>query len=344
MHTERGVHFNAQKEIDHGQILRSTRHIGPYEIDTDAPISEGGYGVVLGARDQASGLVAVKVGLLSAGNEHPLQSVPQEAAAHAHVNRLTPHVPTFIDAGEQDIEYELALKDARFPVVSTFPYIVMEHISGGTLHDRLDNGTLSLQDTVSVLTPPAQALDAMARDGLLHRDVKPGNIGLRGGTEGVLLDFGAVDEVGYSVDVEISGSPVYMVPEMVQTGAEVSERINSAQLGNVAYEAIVGEPINASRADNPAQRFREVFSRLQPGSYEDLVVDRTEPLHPYVRDVIRKAVATDPDDRFASAGDFVSALGEEADRIVLHERRRPVTIWMHHAPRARAEHADLATL
>jgi len=138
--------------------LPSGRRLGPYEILT--AIGAGGMGEVYKARDtRLDRSVAIKVlpAQVSADPERRAR-FEREAKTIAGLNH--PHICTLHDVGEHD--------------GST--YLVMEHLTGETLAQHLEKGPLPLDQALTVATEIADALAAAHRQGVIHRDLKPGNV------------------------------------------------------------------------------------------------------------------------------------------------------------------------
>ena len=151
--------------------LEAGRKLGPYEIL--APLGAGGMGEVYKARDtRLDRTVAIKV-LPShvASNPEVRQRFEREARAVSSLNH--PHICTLHDIGSEN----------------GIDFMVMEHIEGDTLADRLQKGALPLDQALRYGIEIADALDKAHRQGVVHRDLKPGNIMLtKSGAK--LLDFG----------------------------------------------------------------------------------------------------------------------------------------------------------
>lgn len=126
------------------------------------------------------------------------------------------------------------------------PYIVMGFITGGSLQDRIDReGPLEIGDVLRIGCQVADALFAAHAQGLVHRDVKPGNILLDHGQDRVLLsDFGlaqALDDASLTASGMIAGTPQYMSPEQAR-GETVDARSDLFSLGGVLYAMTTGRP------------------------------------------------------------------------------------------------------
>src|SRR6267143_886740 len=146
-------------------------HLGPYEIT--GPLGSGGMGEVYRARDtRLERTVAVKI-LPAQFSSDPVhkQRFEREAKTISGLNH--PHICTLHDVGSQD----------------GVDYLVMECVEGETLAKRLEKGALPLEQVLKFGAQIADALDKAHRSGVVHRDLKPGNIMLTA-TGAKLLDFG----------------------------------------------------------------------------------------------------------------------------------------------------------
>ncbi|MGH9556982.1 MAG: serine/threonine-protein kinase, partial [Terriglobales bacterium] len=160
--------------------LASGTRLGPYEIVE--PIGAGGMGEVYRARDtRLERTVAIKVlpQHLSADVER-IQRFEREARAISSLQH--PNICTLHDVGRQD----------------GVDYLVMEHLEGETLAQRLSRGALPTEQVLKIGMEVAEALDKAHRQGVVHRDLKPGNVMLtKSGTK--LLDFGLAKPAALSV-------------------------------------------------------------------------------------------------------------------------------------------------
>jgi serine/threonine protein kinase len=123
------------------------------------------------------------------------------------------------------------------------PYIIMEHMPGGTLADRITSGSLTVDETLEVLTRVATALDAAHAAGVVHRDLKPANILFDNRGRAFVGDFGVGRMDGLSTGVTMPGTVIgtaqYMSPEQVN-GAPPTSAADIYSFGALAYEALVG--------------------------------------------------------------------------------------------------------
>jgi len=186
------------------------------------------------------------------------------------------------------------------------PFMVMEYSEGGTLADLLLGGRpLPLADAVGIVVQVCAALDYAHRHGVVHRDIKPRNILVGPGVTKV-TDFGTARILGasHTQTGTMLGTPAYMSPEMVR-GQAADPRSDLFSLGVVLYETLTGfNPFNA--ADLAAVLYRIVNtdapSVRRHNAELPLALDR----------VLRRALAKDPEARYATATDLANALRDAA--------------------------------
>ncbi len=126
------------------------------------------------------------------------------------------------------------------------PYLVMDYIAGGTLQQKIDaTGPLELLDVLKIGGQIAAGLAAAHAMGLIHRDIKPGNILLEDSVERVrITDFGlarAADDASITQSGFVAGTPMYMAPEQAQ-GEPIDQRTDLFSLGSVLYTMCSGRP------------------------------------------------------------------------------------------------------
>ena len=266
---------------------------GRYELLSE--LGRGTSGVVYKARDpKLDRLVAMKIlrpelASLEESGVELRQRFHQEAVA---AGRLThPAIVAVHDVGEAENR----------------PFMVMEYIEGGTLADLLVGGRpLPLNEAVAIIVQVLGALDYAHRHGVVHRDIKPRNIlvGQLGVTK--VTDFGTARILGanHTQTGTMLGTPAYMSPEMVR-GQAADPRSDLFSLGVVLYEVLTGvNPFNAT--DLAAVLYRIVNTK--PPS----VRHHNPELPPALDDVVRRALAKDPESRYATAQDFANSLREAA--------------------------------
>jgi serine/threonine-protein kinase len=200
-----------------------------------------------------------------------------------------PHLVTIFDAGTAD--------DGAC-------FVVMEHVSSGSLRDRLQaEGAWPVQEAVRVVAQTAEALQVLHDAHVIHGDVKPDNVLLDGAGNAKLVDFGiahVATTTGVLDPTRLAGTTPYLAPEQVQ-GQRADHRADLYALGLVAYELLAGR--RAFDGDNwiavAAQRLERDPEPL--AAYrDDVPVD--------VERAIRRVTAREPDDRFASVEAFREAL------------------------------------
>jgi putative two-component system response regulator len=181
-------------------------------------------------------------------------------------------------------------------------YLVLELIEGGTLADRMGS-PIELQQVVELLRPIASALDHAHSVGILHRDIKPSNILLHRDGTPVLADFGLAKMASVrklTASGIVMGTPEYMSPEQV-VGEQIGPASDLYSLGIVVYEMLTGRvPFHA---ETPAAVLLSHMNKAMPPAPE-----LTGELSSHAEEVLRKALAKAPQDRFRTAADLVAAL------------------------------------
>ncbi len=277
------------------------RRIGGYELLEQ--IGHGGSAVVYRAADAAGRDVAIKV--IAGGyaaDETFRARFRQEAELAAQLRH--PHILAVIESGE-------AVPEGAGPFASpeTVAYLVMEYMAGGNLTGLLAAPRDARQRCLLALAVAQQigaALDWAHGAGVLHRDVKPSNVLVASDGRFVLGDFGLarVLQAGISLHLTatglVAGTPAYMAPEQAM-GRPADPRTDIYALGVVLYEILTGRvPFDA---ETPMAVMLAHVHQPPPPPCQ-IAPDLPEPL----QDVILRALAKAPDDRFASAGELATAL------------------------------------
>jgi len=182
-------------------------------------------------------------------------------------------------------------------------YMVMEFIDGPTLKDRLNNEALPQEEAVRIGALIADALDYAHRRGMVHRDVKPANIMFMPDGQPVLTDFGIAKMLtlsGLTASGAMVGTPAYMAPE-VGMGRPGSAAADIYSLGIVLYQMVTGRlPFES---ESPMGMVMQHINEAPP-PLEQFV----PALLPALDAVIMKALAKQPEERFASAAEMAAAL------------------------------------
>jgi serine/threonine-protein kinase len=168
------------------------------------------------------------------------------------------------------------------------PYLIMEHVRGRPLDRRVDeDGPLSEAEAIDLAAETAGGLREAARNGLVHGDVKPGNLLIDGKGRTRICDLGFARP-----GAERVGTPFYMAPEQIRGDAEVDARADMYALGLTLYFAVTGDP------PFPGDDVRDVLRKQLECPLGDPRTKRGGLSGAFVRIVLRLA-AKDPDDRYA---------------------------------------------
>ena len=261
------------------------------------PLGEGGMAVVYKAFDtHLEHEVAVKVirteQISPAALSRALNRFEREAKAVAKLDH--PNIVKVMDYGDHEGS----------------PYLVMPYLPGGTLKQYLkEHGRMAWKDAAHLLIPIAEALDYAHEQKLIHRDVKPSNILLTAKGRPMLTDFGVAKIIDDEMTQDLTGTsatvgtPEYMAPEQV-VSKTVDHRADIYALGVVYYEMVTGR--RPYEADTPmAVLFKHASAPLPRP--KDLAPD----LPDEVEQVLLKALAKRPEDRYQDMGTFAAALERE---------------------------------
>jgi serine/threonine protein kinase len=277
--------------------------LGPYEIVV--PLGAGGMGEVYRARDtRLDRTVAVKI-LPShlSSNPEAKQRFDREARAISSLNH--PNICTLYDVGHQD----------------NTDFLVMEFLDGETLADRLIKGPLAPEQVLKYGIEICEGLEKAHRTGVIHRDLKPGNIMLtKSGVK--LMDFGlaklksdlvpgdALTEMTsdkkLTAEGTILGTFQYMAPEQLE-GGEADARTDIFAFGAVLYEMATGRP--AFSGKTRASLIAAILSN------EPKPITELAPATPPAQSrVVKRCLAKDPEDRWQTTRDLVFELKWIAER------------------------------
>ncbi|WP_157563032.1 serine/threonine-protein kinase [Micromonospora chokoriensis] len=189
---------------------------------------------------------------------------------------------------------------------SQVDYLVMEYVEGEPLSARVRAvGRLDAATTMSVLAQAADALHTAHLAGIVHRDVKPGNLLVKADGRVVLVDFGIArsrDMAGLTAANMVLGTASYMSPEQA-TGQPVSAATDIYALGAVAYFCLAGQP--PFHGDNP------LAVALRHAQEDPTALPADTP--PAVATVVARALAKLPTDRFGSAAELAAAAADVRD-------------------------------
>jgi eukaryotic-like serine/threonine-protein kinase len=275
-------------------MARTGQMLPPRYHDPE-PIGYGGMGEIFRAYDELLGRpVAIK--MLAdrfARDESVRGRFTREALAAARLSG-EPHTITIFDVGEH----------------AERPFIVMEYAAGGSLEDVLDaEGPQAPHRVLDWLEQASAALDAAHRHGVVHRDVKPGNLLLTGDGTVRVADFGVASAAGLvslTATGTVLGTAGYLAPEQAR-GEETTPATDLYALAVVAFELLTGR--RPFESDSPTAEAAAHVNMPIPR------VSELADLPPALDPVFERALAKDPAERFRTGGEFVADL-----RAALHER------------------------
>ncbi|MFL6165276.1 MAG: serine/threonine-protein kinase [Ornithinibacter sp.] len=264
------------------------RLAGRYVLE--APIGRGGMGEVWRGTDTVLGRqVAVKtIDLRSLRDESGAARFEREARATAGLSH--PNVVTVHDSG---VEGDTA-------------YIVMELLPGPSLADELAEGPVPVDEVVEVARQVASALDAAHARGLVHRDIKPGNIAYAADGRARVLDFGitqlteSTDSQALTATHTVMGTAEYLAPEQA-LGGRVDGRADLYALGCVLYALLAGQP--------PFRGATPVATMMMHANDPVPDVRVLRPDTPdWLAELVHALLSKDPDERPAGAASVAEAL------------------------------------
>src|SRR5258706_6674049 len=308
--------------------LTSGMKLGPYEVV--GPVGAGGMGEVYRARDtRLDRDVAIKVLPKNFSSDSNLRErFEREARAISSLNH--PNICTLYDVGKQN----------------GMDYLVLEYIEGESLAQKLERGPLAIEQVLAYGIQIAEALERAHRQGVVHRDLKPGNVMVtKNGLK--LLDFGrakpmagaslAATALGgltvsqhkpLTAEGTIVGTFQYMAPEQLE-GRDADPRSDLFALGCVLYEMAAGKrPFDGK---TQASVVAAILATEPPP------ISSLQPLAPPAFErVVQTCVAKDPDERWQTAHDvklqlkWIAKGGSQAGvaaPVAAHRRHREWTAW-----------------
>jgi serine/threonine protein kinase len=293
------IRINRESAIRTGKEVKAMEpghKLGPYEVIEQA--GAGGMGEVYKARDsRLDRVVAIKILPSTISNMTDFRErFEREAKAISSLNHA--NICTLYDIGREN----------------GTDFLVMEYLEGETLANRLNKGSLPYDELLHIAVQISSALDSAHRQGLIHRDLKPGNIMLTG--EGAkLMDFGLAKlqmdngNQGMSTVTRttpltgagtIVGTMQYMSPEQLE-GKEADERSDIFAFGAVLYEMSTGK--RAFEGTSNATLIAAIMER------EPVSISAITPFTPPLFErLVKKCLAKDPQKRWQSAADLSDEL------------------------------------
>jgi eukaryotic-like serine/threonine-protein kinase len=220
-----------------------------------------------------------------------------------------------IERFKREIQVAARLQHAHIVPVLTagetngLPFYTMPYVEGESLRARLVHGPLSTAETVNILRDVARALAYAHERGVVHRDIKPDNVMLSGGSA-VVTDFGIAKAISAARDVPDAtltqagtslGTPAYMAPEQAAGDPSTDHRADLYAFGCMAYEMLVGEPPFVEKS--PQQLLAAHMARDA-----ELVSARRADVPAALTTLVAQCLAKDPGSRPATAADVARVL------------------------------------
>lgn len=287
---------------DRPEFLVGTGQIGPYLLERELGRGMNG-AVYLARREGLARKFAIKV-LLNASPE-AAERFQREARVVGRID--DPGVVGVVDVGKHRGR----------------PYLAMDYVDGPSLQERLRLGPLPALEAAKLIADLARTMAHAHERGVLHRDLKPANILLderAGVTIPRVTDFGlARDGPGKRItnSEDILGTPHYMAPEQTEGALLATLRTDVYALGAILHECLTGNTPFRSTGS-----FLELFETIrtkEPPTLQSLGLPMPEALASALQDVCSRAMAKDPNDRYATA----ALLAKDLDQVLDGESTPP---------------------
>ena len=280
-----------------------------YELD--GVVGRGGMAEVYRARDlRLDRMVAIKTLRTDLARDQTFQArFRREAQSAASLNN--PSIVAVYDTGED--------MSTGVPV----PFIVMEYVDGRTVRDLLIEGHRLLPErTLEITSGVLRALEYSHQAGIVHRDIKPGNVMVTRNGDIKVMDFGIARAMSdaqatMTQTAQVIGTAQYLSPEQAR-GERVDARSDLYSTGCLMYELLTGRP--PFTGDSPvAIAYQHVRENPIPPS-------RLDPsLPPWADSIVLKAMAKSPNDRYQSAAEMQADIQRAASGMQVAARAMPPT-------------------
>lgn len=294
-----------------GHGLEQIEKLGKYQVQSI--LGEGGMGIVYKAYDpHLARVVAIKTirrGLLDGKSGADLRErFSREARAEGRL--FHPNIITIYEFQQDE---------------KGTPFFVMEYVEGKDLKHYLSRGIrFDLEKTLHIVEQVLSALAHSHSEGVVHRDIKPANIILLENDTVKIADFGIarMEESEFTQTGMVMGTPQYISPEQ-RLGHRVDARTDLYSTGAVMYELLTGQKAS------PDLSAKTLWSRITDTDTETTKLDTTDAKTRRIfHTVVVKALAKDPDDRFASAQEFRQAIADARPTPDPGGNRRPRGLWL----------------
>ncbi len=296
--TGTGVDRDATVNLSGSSFAVPTAELPPGRYEILEYVTSGGSGAIFKGRHiLLDKLVAIK--MLNHESAEHLMRFQQEAKALAKLSH--PNIIQVLELGTN---------------TKGEPYLVMDWFDGCSLKEHLAGlGAVPISEAIPLLVKVAKAIGAAHRQGILHRDIKPGNIMVLrnrdGSLEAKLVDFGIAKDIGDKTSSTQSGAaigtPLYMSPEQ-GGGKKISKRSDLYSFGCVMFEVLTGHPpFEAESSVEILQKHRsEEPPRLRAKNKKAAVP-------PHIEELVYKLLSKNPDERPESAEEVVARLESTGD-------------------------------
>jgi serine/threonine protein kinase len=304
----------AKKEPGPGHDLNPVSHperIGAYRIQR--PLGFGGMGVVyLAEQDSPRRAVALKLLRLDSASPRQLERFEREAELLGRLSH--PGIARVYEAGWAETE------------TGRRPFFAMEYVEGEPLHEHVTAHRLDLAGKLRIVSQVAEAAHYAHERGVVHRDLKPSNVVIDERGEPKVLDFGVARPLGDSSHAtqtgQLVGTLAYMSPEQASGHGQVGPASDVYSLGVILYELLTGRlpiPTENLPLHEAVRRVREEEPIAAGSVRKELRGD--------LETVLGKALAKEPERRYASAAEFAEDL-----RLYLDHRpiraRKPTSLYV----------------
>jgi len=286
-------------------LLRQVRTSLAVRYDVQDVLGRGGMGAVFRATEKKlDRQVAIKV-------------LPPELAVSGDiVQRFQREARTAAKLDHPGIIPIYAVEDE-----GDLQYFVMKYVRGHPLDDELDAGPMPIERAQRIIWEAAVALGHAHQRGVVHRDIKPGNIMMEGGERVLLTDFGISKAfeatTQFTATGAVIGTPSFMSPEQAKAG-EVDGRSDQYSLALVGYQLLAGRlPFEDTTVHTLL--YKQIFE--EPPALAELRPD----VPPFLAAAIHRALAKDPASRFATMEEFANAVRPESAIAVPASTPLPAT-------------------
>ncbi len=246
------------------------------------------------------------------------------------------HEPTFHERFSREARTIARLEHYAIVPVYDFgehlgqPYLIMRYMAGGSLADKLADGPLPLTTIAPILKRLADALDYSHSKGVIHRDLKPGNILFDNEDNAFLADFGIAKLIEATLTLTgdaFIGTPAYMSPEQVQGGGVLDGRSDIYTLGVILFQMLTGDL--PYKADTPVQQLMAHVLSPVPR-----VLEVRQDLPPQCEAVIAQAMAKAREDRYSTAARLAAVVAEIVQADTPPPVLQPPTVLQTESPAA----------